>query len=158
MKVVIVGDILHSRVARSNLWGLTKAGAGVVLVGPPTLLPEDGFGGCYGVPPVEVEYDLDQALVNADVVMALRIQRERQEGAYLPSIREYVRRYQVNGERLKKAAANALVMHPGPINEGVEIAPGVAYGSQSVIEEQVTNGVAVRMALLYELAGRARDV
>ena len=158
LKVVIVGDILHSRVARSNLWGLTKAGAGVVVVGPPTLLPADACGGCYGVPPVEVEYDLDRALINADVVMALRIQRERQDGAYLPSLREYILQYQVNDERLKKANPNALVMHPGPMNEGVEIAPDVAYGSQSVIEEQVTNGVAVRMALLYELVGRTQEM
>jgi aspartate carbamoyltransferase catalytic subunit len=158
LKVVIVGDILHSRVARSNLWGLTKAGAGVVVVGPPTLLPADACGGCDGVPPVEVEYDLDRALINADVVMALRIQRERQDGAYLPSLREYILQYQVNDERLKKANPNALVMHPGPMNEGVEIAPDVAYGSQSVIEEQVTNGVAVRMALLYELVGRTQEM
>jgi aspartate carbamoyltransferase catalytic subunit len=110
------------------------------------------------VPPVEVEYDLDRALINADVVMALRIQRERQDGAYLPSLREYILQYQVNDERLKKANPNALVMHPGPMNEGVEIAPDVAYGSQSVIEEQVTNGVAVRMALLYELVGRTQEM
>ena len=158
LKVVIVGDILHSRVARSNLWGLTKAGAGVVVVGPPTLLPEDAGNGCYGTPAVEVEYDLDRALTNADVVMALRIQRERQDGAYLPSLREYILRYQVNDERLKRANPKALVMHPGPMNEGVEIAPDVAYGDQSVIEEQVTNGVAVRMALLYELAGRTQEI
>lgn len=158
LKVVIVGDILHSRVARSNLWGLTKAGAGVVVVGPPTLLPEDAGNGCYGTPAVEVEYDLDRALINADVVMALRIQRERQDGAYLPSLREYIQQYQVNAERLKRANDNALVMHPGPMNEGVEIAPDVAYGDQSVIEAQVTNGVAVRMALLYELVGRAQKI
>ncbi len=158
LRVVIVGDILHSRVARSNLWALTKAGAGVVLVGPPTLLPVDACGGCSGMPQFEVEYDLDRALRNADVVMALRIQRERQDGAYLPSLREYIQQYQVNEERLKRANANALVMHPGPINEGVEIAPDVAYGGQSVIEAQVTNGVAVRMALLYELAGTTREI
>ena len=158
LKVVIVGDILHSRVARSNLWGLTKAGAGVVVVGPPTLLPADACGGYDGVPAVEVEYDLDRALTNADVVMALRIQRERQDGAYLPSLREYILQYQVNDERLKRANPNALVMHPGPMNEGVEIAPDVAYGSQSVIEEQVTNGVAVRMALLYELVGKTQEI
>ena len=158
LKVVIVGDILHSRVARSNLWGLTKAGAGVVVVGPPTLLPEDAGNGCYGTPAVEVEYDLDRALTNADVVMALRIQRERQDGAYLPSLREYIQQYQVNEERLRRANAHALVMHPGPMNEGVEIAPDVAYGGQSVIEDQVTNGVAVRMALLYELVGRAQEM
>ena len=158
LKVVIVGDILHSRVARSNVWGLTKAGAGVVLVGPPTLLPVEASDGGYGMPPVEVEYDLDSALINADVVMALRIQRERQDGAYLPSLREYIQQYQVNGRRLKRANANALVMHPGPMNEGVEISPDVAYGGQSVIEAQVTNGVAVRMALLYELVGGTQEI
>ncbi len=158
LKVVIIGDILHSRVARSNVWGLTKAGARVVLVGPPTLLPEVGNGRCYGLPAVELESDLDRAVVGADVLMALRIQMERQQGGYFPSIREYARLYQVNCDRLKKAKPNALVMHPGPMNEGIEIAPDVAYGSQSVIEAQVANGVAVRMALLYLLAARIREI
>lgn len=154
LKVVIVGDVLHSRVARSNCWGFTKLGARVVLCGPPTLMPLGwrervalGNGA-----EVEIEQDLDRALAGADVVMALRLQRERQAGGLLPSIREYCRLYGVTTERMKRAKPHALVMHPGPMNEGVEISPEVAYGSQSVIEDQVTNGVAIRMALLYLLA------
>ena len=154
-KVVIVGDIAHSRVARSNLWGLAALGAEVVAVAPPTLLPA-GLGRPTpdredGLPPVRVETDLDRAIAGADVVMALRLQLERQQGGYLPSLREYVRRYQVNAERLARARPGALVMHPGPMNEGIEIAPDVAHGLQSVVEEQVANGVAVRMAVLYLL-------
>ncbi len=156
-KVVIVGDIAHSRVARSDAWGLTALGARVVLCGPPTLLPAglrtDGRGAEEGaaLPPVQVETDLSRALADADAVMALRLQRERMEGGLLPSLREYVRLYQVNEERLALARPGALVMHPGPMNEGIEIAPAVARSAQSVIEEQVTNGVAVRMAVLYLL-------
>ncbi|MBI2939043.1 MAG: aspartate carbamoyltransferase catalytic subunit [Chloroflexi bacterium] len=148
--VVIVGDILHSRVARSNVWGMTRAGARVTLCGPATLMPPLGGD---GLPPVTVDYDLDRALEGADVVMALRIQRERQTGGMLPSLREYVERYQLTPARLRRARPGALVMHPGPMNEGVEISPEVAYGAQSVIEDQVANGVAVRMALLYLLVG-----
>jgi aspartate carbamoyltransferase catalytic subunit len=157
-RVVIVGDIAHSRVARSNLWGLTTMGAEVVVCAPPTLLP-------YGVrpdsapveeplalPPVQVETDLDRAVAGADVVMALRLQLERMTSGLLPSLREYARLYQVTEERLARARPGALVMHPGPMNEGVEISPVVARSLQSVIEEQVTNGVAVRMAVLYLLA------
>ncbi len=157
-RVVIVGDIAHSRVARSNLWGLTAVGAEVVVCGPPTLLPYGMRPGEHRVeeplalPPVMVETDLDRALDGAHVVMALRLQRERMEGGLLPSIREYARLYQVNEERLARARPGALVMHPGPMNEGVEISPAVARSVQSVIEEQVTNGVAVRMAVLYLLA------
>jgi aspartate carbamoyltransferase catalytic subunit len=156
-KVVIVGDILHSRVARSNIWGLTTMGAEVVLCGPPTLLPWGMRPGYRGnedraLPPVEVDTDFDRAIEGADVVMALRLQLERQQAGLLPSLREYVRLYQVDEERLARAKPNALVMHPGPINEGIEISPAVAHGARSVIEEQVTNGVAVRMALLYLLA------
>lgn len=152
--VVIVGDILYSRVARSNLWGLTRMGARVILCGPPTLMPDFGVNGHRaGLPPVEVSYDLDRCIERADVVMALRIQRERQGGGLLPSLREYVKLYQVNAERVRRARPGALVMHPGPMNEGIEIAPDVARSAQSVIEEQVTNGVAIRMALLYLLAG-----
>jgi aspartate carbamoyltransferase catalytic subunit len=160
-KVVIVGDIAHSRVARSNMWGLTALGAEVVVCGPPTLLPE-GLGGARGradanegaLPPVRVEHDLDRAIEGADVVMALRLQRERQQAGLLPSLREYARLYQVSGERLAKAKPGAVVMHPGPINEGVEISAEVAHGVRSLVEEQVTNGVAVRMALLYLMRGR----
>jgi aspartate carbamoyltransferase catalytic subunit len=154
-KVVIVGDIAHSRVARSNLWCLTALGAEVVVCGPPTLLPV-GLDGCRrddldecALPPVRVEHDLDRAIKDADVVMALRLQRERQESGLLPSLREYARLYQVHGERLARARPGAFVMHPGPMNEGIEIAAEVAHGARSLIEEQVTNGVAVRMAVLY---------
>ncbi len=152
LRVAIVGDILHSRVARSNLWGLTLMGANVVLCGPPTLLPEASF--CNGLPwPVERTYQFDEALEGADVVMVLRMQLERQTGGMFPSVREYVRTYGLTEERLARARPGALVMHPGPMNEGVEIDPKVARGVQSVIEAQVTNGVAVRMALLYLLSG-----
>ncbi len=152
LKVVIVGDILHSRVARSNLWGFTTMGAHVTLVGPPTLIgPAAHWQATW--PQVTVTSKLDEALADADVVMALRLQRERMEGGLLPSLREYNRLYAITAERVKLAAPHCLVMHPGPMNEGVEIMPDVAVGAQSVIEEQVTNGVAVRMALLYRLAG-----
>jgi aspartate carbamoyltransferase catalytic subunit len=152
LRVAIVGDILHSRVARSNLWGLTLMGANVVLCGPPTLLPSSSF--CDGLPwNVDRTYQLDEALEGADVVMLLRMQTERQSGGLFPSVREYVRTYGLTEERLARAKPGALVMHPGPMNEGVEIDPRVARGPQSVIEAQVTNGVAVRMALLYLLSG-----
>ncbi|MFQ5860811.1 MAG: aspartate carbamoyltransferase catalytic subunit [Dehalococcoidia bacterium] len=163
LRVVIVGDILHSRVARSNLWGLTRMGAQVVLCGPPTLLPPEmlrpsAFASLPDEHPlagVQVETDLHQALEGADAVMALRLQLERQQAGFFPSIREYSRLYQINEERLKAAKPGVLVMHPGPMNEGVEISSAVAHGAASVIESQVTNGVAVRMALLYLLsAGR----
>jgi len=149
-KVVIVGDIAHSRVARSNVWALTALGAWVVLCGPPTLLPRQAER---AFPGVELSHDLDRAIEGADVVMALRLQRERMEGGLLPSLREYVRLYQVDAARLSRARPGALVMHPGPVNEGVELSPDVARSAQSVIDEQVTNGVAVRMAVLYLLAG-----
>jgi aspartate carbamoyltransferase catalytic subunit len=155
-KVVIVGDIAHSRVARSNAWGLTALGARVVLCGPPTLLPpalRPGEDEAAALPPLQVETDLAQAMEGADAVMALRLQRERMEGGLLPSLREYIRLYQVNGQRLARARPGALVLHPGPMNEGIEIAPEVAHSAQSVIQEQVTNGVAVRMAVLYLLTG-----
>jgi aspartate carbamoyltransferase catalytic subunit len=155
-KVVILGDILHSRVARSNIWALTAAGADLWLCGPSTLLR--GFeawalrGGGDGRR-FHVTSSLEDALRDADVVMALRIQRERMAAGLLPSLREYAARYGLTRERLALAKPDALVMHPGPMNEGVEIAPDVAAGAQSVVEEQVRNGVAVRMALLYLLAG-----
>lgn len=161
LKVVIVGDVLHSRVARSNLWGLVKVGARVTLCGPATLLPLDLLRRNGGLPEehplasVVVDTDLDRAIQGADVVMALRLQAERQSaegGGFLPSLREYVRRWQVNEARLANAEPHVLVMHPGPMNEGVEISTSIAHGDRSVIEEQVTNGVALRMALLYQLA------
>ena len=148
LKVAIIGDILHSRVARSNLEGLTKMGADVWLCGPPTLLPPglDKLG-------AKVTTDMEEALRGAQIVMMLRIQLERQKAGLFPSIREYSQYYGLNKERLKLADKNALVLHPGPINRGVEIAAEVADGVQSVINEQVTNGVAVRMALLYLMLG-----
>jgi aspartate carbamoyltransferase catalytic subunit len=164
LKVVIVGDVLHSRVARSEIWGLAKLGAKVVLCGPATLLPVEllrgeklnGFGGV--LDSVTVDTDLDRAIIGADVVMALRLQNERQTGGFLPSIREYIRRWQVTPERLARANPGVLVMHPGPMNEGIEISSAIAHGGNSVIEEQVTNGVAVRMALLFQLCtGSQRD-
>jgi aspartate carbamoyltransferase catalytic subunit len=155
-KVVILGDVLHSRVARSNLWTLTAAGADVWLCGPATLLR--GFEAWAGRGAAagrrfHVTSSVDEALRDADVVMALRIQKERMASGLLPSLREYAARYGLTRERLATARPDALVMHPGPMNEGVEIAADVAAGAQSLIEEQVRNGVAVRMALLYLLAG-----
>ena len=169
-KVVIVGDIAHSRVARSNIWALAAVGANVTVCAPPTLFPagmrprfvgqgpnpDRGSEEPLALPPVTVETDLDVAIEGADVVMALRLQKERMSGGLLPSTREYANLYQLTEQRLARAAPGALVMHPGPMNEGVEIAPAVASSLQSVIEEQVTNGVAVRMAVLYLICrGRA---
>ena len=156
LKVAIVGDILHSRVARSNLWGLSKLGARVALCGPPTLLGPAAYWEAL-FPGVQVTHRLTEALDGADVVMVLRLQRERQEAGLLPTLREYIRLYGLTMDRLALAAPHALVMHPGPMNEGVEIDPEVARCAQSVIEEQVTNGVAVRMALFYMLAGSRRE-
>ncbi len=157
-KVVILGDVLHSRVARSNIWTLTAAGADLWLCGPATLLR--GFEAWAGRGAAagrrfHVTTSIDEALRDADVVMALRIQRERMASGLLPSLREYAARYGLTAERLRAARPEAIVMHPGPVNEGVEIAPDVAAGSHSVITDQVTNGVAVRMAMLYLLAGAA---
>lgn len=150
-KVVIVGDVLHSRVARSNLWSLTALGADIILCAPPTLQPK-GLRESEGtLPPVRVEHDLDRAIEGADVVMTLRMQLERMQGGFVPGMREYSKLYQVNTARLARAKPNALVMHPGPMNEGVEISHDVAHGLQSHIEEQVANGVAVRMAVLWLL-------
>jgi aspartate carbamoyltransferase catalytic subunit len=155
-KIVILGDVLHSRVARSNIWTLTAAGADLWLCGPATLLR--GFDAWAGRGAAagrrfHVTSSIDEALRDADVVMALRIQHERMAAGLLPSLREYAARYGLTRERVALAHPGALVMHPGPMNEGVEIAPDVAAGVQSVVTEQVTNGVAVRMALLYLLAG-----
>ncbi|MEA2536152.1 MAG: aspartate carbamoyltransferase catalytic subunit, partial [Chloroflexota bacterium] len=151
-------DVLHSRVARSNIWSLTAAGADLWLCGPSTLLRgfERWAGAMAGVPGhgrFSLTADIDAALRDADVVMALRIQRERMSGGLLPSLREYAARFGLTLDRLDVARPDALVMHPGPMNEGVEIAPEVAVDPRSVITDQVTNGVAVRMALLYLLAG-----
>lgn len=148
LKISIVGDLLHSRVARSNIWGLTKLGAEVTVIAPSTLLPPaaEKLG-------VKVCSSVEEGLQDADVVMVLRIQLERQQRGLFPTIREYARLYGITAERLRLASPEALVMHPGPMNRGVEIAPEVADSAQSVINEQVTNGVAIRMALLYLLTG-----
>ena len=155
-RVVIVGDVLHSRVARSNIWALTTLGAQVSLVAPRPLLPSALAAGKtkhpLALPAVELDHDLDRAIAGADAVMALRIQRERIRGALLPSVAEYARRYQLTAERVAAAAPHAVVMHPGPMNEGVEIAPEVAHGAQSRIEAQVSAGLAIRMAVLFLLA------
>jgi aspartate carbamoyltransferase catalytic subunit len=150
-RVVIVGDVLHSRVARSNIWTLLASGADVTLCGPPTLLPRT-LAGKSEHGRIDVTSDLEAALPGADVVMALRMQKERQEHGLIPSLREYISGYQLNSRRLALAKEGALVMHPGPMNEGIEIAPEIAHGLASVIEEQVSNGVAVRMAILYLMA------
>ncbi len=152
LKVAIIGDILHSRVARSNIWGLTTMGAEVRVAGPATLIPPDieGMG-------VKVFYNADNAIKGADVVMGLRLQKERQQKGLLPSIREYTSLFGINRERMLLARKDALIMHPGPINRGVEISSDIADGEQSSINEQVTNGVAVRMALLYLLTRRNKD-
>ncbi len=148
LTVTIIGDITHSRVARSDIYGLTKLGAKVRLCAPPTLLPMgiEKMG-------VEIFYDLDKALEGSDVVYVLRLQLERQKKNLFPTIREYSMLYGVTSERLKRAKKDAIVMHPGPMNRGLEISSGVADGPASVIDEQVTNGVAVRMAVLYLLQG-----
>ncbi|PXV67895.1 aspartate carbamoyltransferase catalytic subunit [Halanaerobium congolense] len=152
LKVLIVGDIAHSRVARSNIWGLNKLGAEVSVAGPQTLMPRE-----IEKMDVNVYTDLDQALENVDVVNILRIQMERQERGLFPSIREYREIYGMNAERLERIGKNAMIMHPGPMNRGIEIESSVADSPQSVITEQVKNGVAIRMALLYLLAGREID-
>ncbi len=147
LTVGIVGDIAHSRVARSNIWGLTKMGARVICCGPPTLIPAnlDDLN-------VTVQYRVDEVIAEADVIMVLRLQHERMNQGLLPSLREYADCYGLNLKRLEKAKKDVVIMHPGPINRGVEMSPEVADGSHSVILEQVTNGVAVRMAILYLLA------
>ena len=149
LKVAILGDIYHSRVARSNIWGLTKMGAEVSLAGPATLLP----------PEIErtgakVFSTIHEALIDADVVISLRLQMERQKKALFPSVREYARFFGLDDNRLQLAKKDALIMHPGPVNRGVELTSSVVDSESSVINEQVTNGVAVRMALLYLLTRR----
>jgi aspartate carbamoyltransferase catalytic subunit len=148
LKVVIVGDIKYSRVARSDIWGFTTMGAKVAVCGPTTLMPYEieKMG-------IEVHHDVDEALEGTDVVNVLRIQLERQKGGFLPSLREYTNKFGINADRLKRLNENFTIMHPGPINRGVEITPEVADGPYSVILNQVTNGVAIRMAVLYLLSG-----
>jgi len=144
LKVAIVGDIAHSRVARSNFWGLRKLGAEVILVGPATLVPRafEQFG-------AKISYDFDEVLPEVDVINMLRIQRERITSSVFPSVQEYTRLFGLTPQRMAKARPDVLVMHPGPINRGVEMASEVADGSNSAILRQVTNGLAVRMAVLY---------
>jgi aspartate carbamoyltransferase catalytic subunit len=150
LKIAIIGDISHSRVARSNIIGFTKMGADVVLAGPPTMIPMgiETLG-------VSITYHVEDAIEDADVVMMLRIQKERQQQFLFPTEREYSMVYGLNNARLSKAKDDVLIMHPGPINRGVEIAYDVADGPYSIILDQVTNGVAVRMALLYLVTGGA---
>jgi aspartate carbamoyltransferase catalytic subunit len=152
LRIAIIGDISHSRVARSNIIGFKKMGAEVVLAGPPTMIPrgieETG---------ASVTYSMNDAVSNSDVIMMLRLQKERQKGFLFSTEREYSKVYGLTAEKMKNAKKEALIMHPGPVNRGVEIAPDVADGPYSIILDQVTNGVAVRMALLYLLAGGARN-
>ena len=150
LKVAIVGDLLHSRVLRSNILSLTMLGADVWACGPSTLVPPglDRFG-------VHVTTSIDEAVEDADVIMMLRIQQERMDGAFVPSLREYFNTFGMTGARVARARPDVIIMHPGPMNRGVEIASDVADGPYSVILEQVANGVAVRMAVLYLLAGEA---
>jgi aspartate carbamoyltransferase catalytic subunit len=154
-KVVIIGDILHSRVARSNIWALSTIGARITLCGPPTLMPAGiaDFISFNNLINVNVELNIDKAVKDADVLMPLRLQKERQQSGLLPTIREYVKLYQLDSSRVSMAKENVMVMHPGPINEDIEISSDVAHGVQSVIEEQVTNGIALRMAIFYLVAG-----
>ena len=153
LTVAIVGDVLHSRVARSNIWGLHTMGANVRLVGPPTLLPADA-----SQLPVEVYTNLEAGLRGADVVNILRIQLERQDAAFFPSVREYAKLFGVSKAKLKEAAPDVTVLHPGPMNRGLEIASALADDDIAVITEQVTNGVAVRMAVLFWLMGATASV
>jgi len=148
LKVLLVGDILHSRVAKSNIWGLTKLGAEIRVSGPPTLIPQaiENLG-------VKVFYNLNEALKGVDVVNILRIQVERQQENLFPSVHEYIELYQMTKERMSLAKPDVMIMHPGPMNRGIEISSEVADSTSAVIYEQVTNGIAVRMAILYLLSG-----
>lgn len=152
LKIAIIGDISHSRVARSNIIGMTKMGASVVIAGPPTMIPAgiEGLG-------ARVTYHTEEAIEDVDVIMMLRIQKERQKSFLFSTDREYSRIYGLTEEKLTYARPDALIMHPGPINRGVEISPAVADGPHSVILDQVSNGVAVRMALLYLVTGGIRN-
>ncbi len=151
LRVSIIGDIAHSRVARSDIWGLTKLGAQVTVCGPPTMMPTqiDQLG-------VQVTYEVTEAIRGADVLMLLRIQHERQEALLVPSLREYRLRYGIDRDRLRQAKPEVLIMHPGPVNRGVELDSSVADGPHSVILDQVTNGLAVRMAVLYLVSGSVK--
>ena len=152
LRVTIVGDVLHSRVARSNVWLLTTLGAAVTLVAPPTLVPQD-----VSAWPVRIRYDLDEAIADEpDALMMLRIQAERMNAAYFPTEREYSRRWGLDAARLGRLSADSIVMHPGPMNRGLEISADAADSPRSTVLEQVTNGVSVRMAALYLLLAGER--
>jgi aspartate carbamoyltransferase catalytic subunit len=148
LKIVIVGDILHSRVARSNIILFHKLGAKVTLVGPPSLCPRE-----FKRSGSHIDYNMDRAVEGADVVMMLRLQLERQKRNYFPSIREYRELYSLTKEKFNKAKKDAIIMHPGPVNRGIELAADLADSTESVILKQVENGIAVRMAVLYLLLG-----
>ncbi len=152
LRITILGDVLHSRVARSDIWGMTRMGASVTVCGPRSLMPAeiDQMG-------VRVSYNLEEAISDADIVYVLRIQKERQEGQFIPSLREYVRLYRLDFKRLAGAPKDAIVMHAGPVNRDIELASDLADSSRSVILDQVTNGVAARMAVLYLLITGGRD-
>jgi len=154
LKVLIVGDLLHSRVARSNIHLLNKMGAEVLCVGPPSLLPED-----FKKLGVTFDYNFDRAIQGADVIMMLRIQLERQQKNFFPSLREYRDTYSLTQNRFRHATKNAIIMHPGPLNRGIEISADLADSTKSVILRQVENGIAVRMAILYLLlGGKEREI
>ena len=153
LKVAIIGDIYHSRVARSNIWGMSKLGAEVCVAGPSTLLPP-----CLEKTGIKVYSTVQEALIDADVVIGLRIQLERQKKGLFPTIREYSRFFGLDEKRLKLAKDNVILLHPGPVNRGVELTTTVIDGDHSLINEQVTNGVAIRMALLYLLTRRGGTV
>jgi len=148
LKIVIVGDIQHSRVARSDIRVFQKLGAKVTLCGPPTLVPQN-----FKIFGVDISYNLDEAIKDADVINLLRIQKERQKGSLFPSLREYHKRFAMTEERLRKCKKDVILMHPGPVNRGIEIDNSIAEYSKFIMNEQVTNGVAVRMAIFYLLAG-----
>ena len=151
IKITIVGDILHSRVARSDIWGFTKLGAKVIVCGPPPLIPSgiEKIG-------VEVTYNMEEAIERSDIIYLLRLQKERQKENFLPSLKEYSLIYGVNEDRIKKINKNIFIMHPGPLNRGVEIKSETADRENSLILHQVTNGIAVRMAVLYLTIGRRK--
>ncbi len=151
LRVAIIGDIRHSRVARSEVWGLTKLGAKVILCGPSTLIPED-----VEKMDVEVTYNKEEAIKGVDVIYLLRLQQERQRENFLPSLREYIELYQLRKEDLELAKDDFLLMHPGPMNRGVELSSEVAESRSSLVLRQVTNGIAVRMAVLYILVGEKK--
>jgi aspartate carbamoyltransferase catalytic subunit len=150
LHIGIIGDIKHSRVARSDIEAFKKLGARVTLCGPPTLVPDD-----FHLYDVDISYNLDDILPELDVINLLRIQKERQKGSLFPSLREYHRRFALTEERFRKCREDIIVMHPGPVNRGIEIDNSVVENPRTIINEQVTNGVAVRMALFYLLAGGA---